>query len=355
MTNITLQSTDKTLGWIDPWNHRTLLKYFSDLYGYHGYIRFLGLDLFDDKQKDVPSSKLFVAPNLSRNNIDPAQDENQWPENSELLDVLVANPRLVILGDPGSGKSTLIDWLTIAFTRAEHNPYQQRLGPLVPLPFILRDLDLSQVRDWDSLLQAFLQQRKAEALRAAEDGKQCLEQLLESKNSQALLLFDGVDEISQPQLRKHLGFAIRQGLLRHPHCRAVLTSRLVGFNQSEFFGLASPDLTEPGTSKFLRVSGDGIINGIREANSQWLPEYSVCPFNDSQMRQLVVNWYAHNESNPMLRQGKADDLLQAIQTNPGIRVLARRPNLLTMIALIHRHKAELPNGRVKLYDAIANA
>jgi len=47
--------------------------------------------------------------------------------------------------------------------------------------------------------------------------------------------------------------------------------------------------------------------------------------------------------------------VSAIRRHEGTQRLARIPNLLTMIALIHRIRASLPDGRAKLYDDIAEA
>ena len=51
----------------------------------------------------------------------------------------------------------------------------------------------------------------------------------------------------------------------------------------------------------------------------------------------------------------ATHLVSAVHADEGILRLARIPNLLTMMALIHRIEATLPHGRALLYERIAEA
>ena len=47
--------------------------------------------------------------------------------------------------------------------------------------------------------------------------------------------------------------------------------------------------------------------------------------------------------------------MQAVHRDRDTLRLARVPNLLTMMALIHRNRATLPNGKALLYEDIAQA
>ena len=47
---------------------------------------------------------------------------------------------------------------------------------------------------------------------------------------------------------------------------------------------------------------------------------------------------------------QATDLLNAIERNPRIRDLATNPLMLTVISLVHRYRATLPQRRVELYE-----
>jgi hypothetical protein len=63
---------------------------------------------------------------------------------------------LIVLGDPGSGKSTLVKVLTYAFGESGNNPYKRSCGEIIPIPIILRDY---VTRDWQNpgdMLRAFV-------------------------------------------------------------------------------------------------------------------------------------------------------------------------------------------------------
>ncbi|HEV7404878.1 MAG TPA: leucine-rich repeat domain-containing protein [Chthoniobacteraceae bacterium] len=81
----------------------------------------------------------------------------------------------------------------------------------------------------------------------------------------------------------------------------------------------------------------------------------LSPFNDTQVEQFTRLWWAHHESNPHLAGTKPAQFLSALRQSHGARSLARLPHLLTMIALIYRVRAELPDGRALLYNFIADA
>src|SRR5829696_2673068 len=68
-----------------------------------------------------------------------ALELNPPPPTQALAAALAEHPRLVLLGDPGSGKSTVVNWICTALGRGMDGPLAKLLGgPLVPLPFVLR-------------------------------------------------------------------------------------------------------------------------------------------------------------------------------------------------------------------------
>lgn len=91
----------------------------------HGAIRFLGLRTLQDNQ-DMRIDRLFVEPQLSRQPIVPESNPEGWRDRQPLGEAVAENHRLVILGDPGSGKSTLVDWL--AWQLAMTTPTRGKLG-----------------------------------------------------------------------------------------------------------------------------------------------------------------------------------------------------------------------------------
>lgn len=355
---------------VNPWDNHALLDYYLALLRAYGYIRLLGLPQLKDNP-DIPIESLFVEPEFSQQLIPPDQQIDQWPPRISVTEAFLTYPRIVVLGDPGIGKTSLMQWVIAQFCRSGASALQASLGPLVPMPFVLRELALTPDLDWDKLLGLFLSQPAPEKLRA--DPRLC-EQLLAT--GQAMILLDGLDEVSAEETRKALRSAVVQGILRYNTCRWIMTSRVVGYDRTPFH-FASHNLTpfrlptmadarldwadapySPADAKLLQVLGgkslnlNTMVSNITSARSELL---YLAPFNDSQIERLVRNWYAEREADPNKRNESIKDLLRGIREHSGTEKLARIPNLLTMMALIHRVRARLPQGRVNLYSDIADA
>jgi internalin A len=316
---------------VHPWNDRQLLAYYDDLRRWHGYIRFLGMPHRKD-EPDVPISDLYVEPCVSRTWMTP--DNMNDKDAAASVEALGEHPRLVLLGDPGSGKSTLVSWVAWRLSRSQPGRLREVLGDLVPVPMVLREMKIERGMTWEKLWEAFLELSVAEKLREHEGRDAFLER------GQAVILLDGLDEVSSVEVRQDLRATVFEGMRRFPRCRFVLTSRLVGYDEVEFHGyrLKSP------------VLPDGNIR-LKEVTAL---RY-VAPFNDDQIERFTANWYVSREKAQVRAEGGAEDLVEAVRRSEHTLRLARIPNLLTFMALIHRVRAKLPDGRALLYDEIAEA
>lgn len=347
----------------DPFNSRALLAYYDQLRLAHGYIRFVSLPHLDDRP-DVPIDRLYVPARLAERHVRSQEDPSTWGVLAEVLDVLIEHPHLVVLGDPGSGKSTLVSWVTWQLSAARSGSYPRRLGPLVPLPFVLRDLPLDRQITWDGLLDLFARQ---EFQRVAEEGKGRLSRkeidaLLAT--GQAFVLIDGLDEIGSLEVRRALRWAILEGRERYPGCRFLITSRIVGYDEVDLNGEMTQEehheafeeaIARHGPGWARQAKGKSLPIGATDAADPFALRYAA-PFDDTQIERFSRAWYSRFAS----ESGgggeiRASELVSAIQAHPATLALARVPILLTFIALIHRIEARLPNGRARLYGKIADA
>jgi hypothetical protein len=92
------------------------------------------------------------------------------------------------------------------------------------------------------------------------------------------------------------------------------------------------------------------VEPFRFRNEEWT-HYQVAPLRLPEMEHFVRDWYVARIANRSERDKNANDLV-AILRNPkhtAIRELAENPLLLTIIALVHRIEADLPDERVLLY------
>ena len=136
----------------------------------------------------------------------------------------------MLLGDPGIGKSTFLNYVAWLLSRPAENALIDRMGWRLPLPMVLRELPVRGVTDFDGLLEAFLGREMSAPLR--EDDGRYLRQAL--ADGQAFVLLDGIDELGDREARENLRSAVFDGMDRYPDCRWLLTSRIVGYDEVPF-------------------------------------------------------------------------------------------------------------------------
>ena len=325
---------DAIARWLQKQSWPEALKvYLETLRDAHASIRFLGIGHYKDIQ-DRPIGELFVHPRTASQHISPDTSPDQWPDTSPLLNLISNEKRLVLLGDPGSGKSTLVSWIVWSLTQEEDNLWKRALNNRTPIVMVLRELSFDRVRSWDDLLEAYFQHWTARLLgraRYASDVRQLLE------SGQAIIMLDGLDEIGSQQVQENLRQAVREGMRRYDKCHWLLTSGLVGY-------LNYHEGTEPSGL------GSKVERKVKYAELRY-----IAPFADDQVKQFAHNWFVTRDKSSFRASQDADRLVEAIHANPYTLRLARIPNLLTMMALIHRERARLPHGRALLYTDIASA
>ena len=353
-----------------------LRAYLANVRDWHGYVRFLGLPDRRDKL-DVRIGGLFVWPLLTRRHVSPDENPAHWLDEAEgVLDALMIGKPLMLLGDPGSGKSTLLNYLVWLLGRPAKNALIDRLGWRLPVPMVLRELSLRGVTDFDGLLGAFLDHAMSEPLRNGG----CLKEIL--AKGQAFILLDGIDEVGDPAARANLRRAVFDGFARYPDSLWVLSSRIVGYDEAPFdrnpFDKASLDETTgsphqapavyedageysngPASSNhgkaFRRRASRGYSATGRGLDDAAVVTRFIAPFDDKRITAFARKWYIQREAAATRAGADASHLVRAVHADPAILRLARVPNLLTMMALIHRIETTLPHGRALLYDRIAEA
>ena len=342
--------------------------YLANVRNWQCYIRFLGLPDRRDNP-DILIDRLFVTPLLARRYISPDENPKSWAGEAEtLLDALAEHSPLVLLGDPGIGKSTFLNYVAWLLSRPAENALIDRMGWRLPLPMVLRELPVRGVTDFDGLLKAFLGREMSAPLRE-NDGRYLRQALAEG---QAFVLLDGIDELGDRETRENLRSAVFDGMARYPDCRWLLTSRIVGYDEVPFDSAHSQRDEQPFPEEpdgelrdtILHRTPRGLLSGRRargllpinpESRGGQIPVRYIAPFDDRRIMAFARNWYVRREASASRAHANADHLVRAVHADESILRLARVPNLLTMMALIHRIEATLPHGRALLYERIAEA
>ena len=312
-----------------------LREYLGRVQKQHRYVRLLGLPDLRDRPS-VAIDSLFVPPLLSKRPISVDADPNDWPKGCEsVYGALERHGRLVLLGDPGAGKTTLVDYLTWLLTfYGRPSPLIKRFGWVLPVPMVLRELELESVTTFDGLLQAHLCQPVGEPLR---EGDYLRDRLAEGR---ALVMLDGIDELGGKDARLRLREAVFDGMERFPDCLWLLTSRIVGYGEVPFEGA--------GRSRHEQN------DAAQDLNAAKIHKRYIAPFDDGRIKVFAQKWYVVRDLDSA-QAGRHDDLVAAIRKDAALQRLARVPNVLALMALIHRNDATLPQEKWLLYERIAEA
>jgi hypothetical protein len=167
----------------------------------------------------------------------------------KVQEALAAHPRLVVLGDPGCGKTTLLRYLALTYARdllgegglvaRRLELSEQRLPILLPLRDFARYLEANHPdpsTDGPKLLLDYLRTYFTHQDIALPE-RFFADRLL---RGECAVLLDGVDEVADLITRHRVARIIERFTIAYPDNRYVVTSRIVGYTGSAWLGEARP-------------------------------------------------------------------------------------------------------------------
>ncbi len=268
------------------------------------------------------------------------------------LDEALAHRRLVIVGDPGSGKTTFLRRVAFALASTAIEEAPGVSGPQVgarpgllgrllavlpparakPFPLFIRIAELTEhiegcrrqggcknmpEPDSPEWLSHFL------ATRNASFGWGLSEEFFAEKlaGGEAIALLDGLDEAPDRAERERAMRLFENATNRYSGSRFVVTTRPQGYERG------------------------ALLAGFHEARIEPLTTEAVATFLERWCRGLYPQ-------SARMAEDHRKELSEALRARPEIRNMTRNPVMLTALAVVHWNERRLPKQRADLYDSI---
>ncbi|MBF0629206.1 MAG: NACHT domain-containing protein [Magnetococcales bacterium] len=294
------------------------LSYISNMKTKYGRIEFVGMSVREEKAaRGLKIENIYIPLKAIP---EKADEKDVNLTRTDPVRFLAPGQNTVVLGDPGAGKSTLLHFLALI---GQSEPLQKRFQTAkddrLPILVVLRKYaDALKGNPNLSVIDYVIQTVRAD-FNLVDIDQLFFEYYLYS--SQAILLFDGMDELPDSTFKLMIRDRITSLTVTYPGNTIVITSRIVGYE---------------GAIRF-----DDAFTHMRLASLQ-LPE----------IEKFVQDWYEARLDHKQERQENISHLMGVIRNeeNEAIRTLASNPLLLTIIVLVHRVDAILPDARVVLYQ-----
>lgn len=234
-------------------------------------------------------------------------------------EVVTQASHLALLAAPGGGKSTLLKRLATAYAFPERRgEVSDGLPERDWLPLFLRCRELRD-RAHRPIIE-LLEDIPRHAGMSADECAIFRESVHEKLGAgHALLLVDGLDEISDEGARQTFASHLRTFLAMFPQVALVVTSREAGF----------------------RLVAGVVASACEQA--------TLTPFDEEDVLTLCERWHVEVIGDNEKVRADARELGQAIWENERIRKLSENPLLLTTLLVVKRWIGELPRSRAALY------
>ena len=279
---------------------------------------------------------------------DKGRSREKEPQYLSAIELLNRHSKLVLLGDPGGGKSTFVNFVTLCMSgqelgyehvnldlltepipdneEKEKHKQEWTHGSLLPVRIILRDLAARDFPSSPSATRHSVMKFIESELVRMKLGRWIPDFKKELEQKGGLVLFDGLDEVPHAdsrQTRTLIKEAVEHFATDYPRCRILVTSRIYAYQHQQWK-----------------------IKGFFEG--------TLRTFTADQITCFVDRWYRHIKELRGLQEddarGRAEVLKHAILHSPNLFELAKIPLLLTLTASLHAWRGgSLPDQREELY------
>ncbi|NES22935.1 MAG: NACHT domain-containing protein, partial [Symploca sp. SIO3E6] len=203
-----------------------------------------------------------------------------------------SNRYLVILGDPGSGKSMFLQYLALNWARS---PLDNVIELPIPMLIELRTYNRDRISGCKDLLEFF---HKGNVI-CRLNQHQLQEKL---KAGKVLVMFDGLDEVFDPTQRDKVITDIHRFTNEYPQVRVIVTSRIIGYKAQR----------------------------LRDAEFR---HFLLQDLGSEQIKDFIYRWHELTFIDETDKLRKRSRLQRSIDNSKAIAELAGNPLLLTLIPI----------------------
>jgi hypothetical protein len=239
---------------------------------------------------------------VDRDLVDP-RDQSRVSA-AQVLGASSFRARCVVTGDPGVGKSTLVQHVILSLARSP--------DPKASVPMLLRCRDYRTTAETTSIRAALAARLHIELAMDITEAR--LSEILSL--GRALVIFDGLDEIVDATDRREFVARIEAFARRYPLAEVLVTSRRRSY---EYVPLDPASFTL----------------------------YELPEFSDAQVDRYARRWFALVGGEPV----RAESFLREADTLGGVQ---RNPLMLSLLCTLHRARGYIPRNRRHVYKECAD-
>ncbi|WP_017719994.1 NACHT domain-containing protein [Kamptonema formosum] len=253
-------------------------------------------------------------------NFDPTEDEfdrlglgQVRQQRVPALEAISRYPKLMVLGKPGAGKTTFLQYVAMQCSQGQLMP--DRLPVFVRLKNYADDAGKTPPPEREGRTFTSLEDYISEELSGCGVSPDLLETAL--KHGKALILLDGLDEVPEEDSEEILK-QIRR-FCQHYYSNHFAISCRIAAHSYRFDGFT---------------------------------EVEVADFNSAQIEAFAQKWFVAAAGKLADGPALAAQFIEQLKRpeNKQIRELATTPLLLNLACLVFSAKADFPSNRIKLYQ-----